>query len=156
MLLILIIIFILLVIALCYKSKRSLHMLQQNLYNENNRYIRWTIKNISNFLNIEILGMALLLICSTVFYNLENCLVPLELVILIVYIRVIRNFQNFFKNEQTKKRQRLCNFLIFNPLKFRPDPPLGISGGLLPSPLLSGGVSPLPPCCPLLSPGPPG
>ena len=78
-------------------------MLQQNLYNENNRYIRWTIKNISNFLNIEILGMALLLICSTVFYNLENCLVPLELVILIVYIRVIRNFQNFFKNEQTKK-----------------------------------------------------
>ncbi len=103
MLLILIIIFILLVIALCYKSKRSLHMLQQNLYNENNRYIRWTIKNISNFLNIEILGMALLLICSTVFYNLENCLVPLELVILIVYIRVIRNFQNFFKNEQTKK-----------------------------------------------------
>ena len=103
MLLILIIIFILLVIALCYKSKRSLHMLQQNLYNENHRYIRWTIKNISNFLNIEILGMALLLICSTVFYNLENCLVPLELVILIVYIRVIRNFQNFFKNEQTKK-----------------------------------------------------
>ena len=103
MLLILIIIFILLIIAICYKSKRSLHMLQQNLYNENNRYIRWTIKNISNFLNIEILGMALLLICSTVFYNLENCLVPLELVILIVYIRIIRNFQNFFKNEQTKK-----------------------------------------------------
>ena len=28
-----------------YKSQKSLHMLQQNLYNENNRYIKWLIKN---------------------------------------------------------------------------------------------------------------
>ena len=32
-----------------YKSRRSLHMLQQNLYNENNRYIKWTLKNQEHF-----------------------------------------------------------------------------------------------------------
>ena len=26
-------------------SRRTLHMLQQNLYNENNRYIKWMLKN---------------------------------------------------------------------------------------------------------------
>ena len=26
-------------------SRRTLHMLQQNLYNENNRYIKWILKN---------------------------------------------------------------------------------------------------------------
>ena len=31
--------------AYTYKTKRALHMLQQNLYNENNRYVKWLIKN---------------------------------------------------------------------------------------------------------------
>ena len=30
---------------IAYKSKKSLHMLQQNLYNENNRYLKWIFKN---------------------------------------------------------------------------------------------------------------
>ena len=28
------------------KGKKAMHMLQQNLYNENNRYIKWLIKMI--------------------------------------------------------------------------------------------------------------
>ena len=36
-------------IAIIIKSKKSLHMLQQNLYNENNRYIKWVVNNSSNF-----------------------------------------------------------------------------------------------------------
>ena len=31
-------------------SKKSLHMLQQNLYNENNRYLKWIVKNKDLFL----------------------------------------------------------------------------------------------------------
>ena len=27
-------------------SKRSIHMLQQNMYNENNRYFKWVFKNL--------------------------------------------------------------------------------------------------------------
>ncbi len=104
MMLLLIIIFIILIIGLGYKSKRSLHMLQQNLYNENNRYIKWTIKNISNFLNREIIGIILFVLAYFVFYDLNIYLVPIELAILVIYISMIRYWQNFFKNEQTKKR----------------------------------------------------
>ena len=33
-----------LIFANIYKSKRHLHMIQQNVYNENNRYIKWIFK----------------------------------------------------------------------------------------------------------------
>ena len=35
-----------------YKTKRSLHMLQQNLYNENNRYLKWIKKNFKKAFSI--------------------------------------------------------------------------------------------------------
>ena len=35
-----ILLILMLIFCTVYKSKRSLHMLQQNLYNENNRYIK--------------------------------------------------------------------------------------------------------------------
>ena len=33
-------------IAVIKKTTRALHMLQQNLYNENNRYLKWVFKNL--------------------------------------------------------------------------------------------------------------
>ena len=30
------------------------HMLQQNLYNENNRYLKWVFKNYKQFLDLDI------------------------------------------------------------------------------------------------------
>ena len=42
-----------------YKTKRYLHMLQQNLYNENNRYLKWIKKNIeTTIVNVSVLGIA--------------------------------------------------------------------------------------------------
>ena len=38
-----------------YKTKRSLHMLQQNLYNENNRYLKWVMKNKNQFIDLDLL-----------------------------------------------------------------------------------------------------
>ena len=39
-------------------SSKSLHMLQQNLYNENNRYLKWIFKNIKiSFVNLNIYGI---------------------------------------------------------------------------------------------------
>ena len=35
------------IIYIVYRSMEAMHMLQQNLYNENNRYLKWTIRNIS-------------------------------------------------------------------------------------------------------------
>ena len=37
---------IIIVIYNLYISKRSIHMLQQNMYNENNRYFKWIFKNL--------------------------------------------------------------------------------------------------------------
>ena len=45
-----------------YKTKRSLHMMQQNLYNENNRYIKWIIHNQKQFLNIEVIVIIIALV----------------------------------------------------------------------------------------------
>ena len=39
------------IFAIIFKTKRSLHMLQQNLYNENNRYLKWSLKNYKQFLD---------------------------------------------------------------------------------------------------------
>ena len=40
------------------KMRRSLHMLQQNLYNENNRYLKWVSKNKKEiYKNIDMFGM---------------------------------------------------------------------------------------------------
>ena len=40
-----IIIFLIIFYSVTVKSRKSLHMLQQNLYNENNRYLKWLKQN---------------------------------------------------------------------------------------------------------------
>ena len=41
-------------VCLLCKSKRYLHMLQQNLYNENNRYIKWILRNGKLFWDLDL------------------------------------------------------------------------------------------------------
>lgn len=50
-------IFVLLCMFVClvFKSKRFLHMLQQNLYNENNRYLKWVFRNSKQFLDLDLI-----------------------------------------------------------------------------------------------------
>ena len=35
------------IIYMIYRSMEAMHMFQQNLYNENNRYLKWIGRNIS-------------------------------------------------------------------------------------------------------------
>ena len=42
----------LITILIIIKSKKNLHMLQQNLYNENNRYLRWIKRNYKDCFNV--------------------------------------------------------------------------------------------------------
>ena len=45
-----------LMVYMYLKTKKSFHMLQQNWYNDGNRYIKWINKNIKKiFLNTELL-----------------------------------------------------------------------------------------------------
>ena len=51
------ILLLVIIVTIIVKSKKSLHMLQQNLYNENNRYLKWVFKNSKDFINIIILSI---------------------------------------------------------------------------------------------------
>ena len=59
------------VFLLFFKTKRNLHMLQQNLYNENKRYIKWLVKNREQFMDIELIIIGVLLIESLVLYDIK-------------------------------------------------------------------------------------
>ena len=67
-----IVLYIILILTFAYatinKSKRALHMLQQNLYNENNRYIKWVIKNKKTTVMLSVV-VALVTVFSTVSVN---------------------------------------------------------------------------------------
>jgi len=45
------------------KIKKSFHMLQQNLYNENNRYGKWILKNLDRTVNLFDVFLILINIC---------------------------------------------------------------------------------------------
>jgi len=76
--------------------KNNLHMLQQNFYNENNRYLKWGKNNISKILNkIEIILLIINLL-SLVFDNHYLLLINLGY----IFLYVIKNDEN--KKEQVK------------------------------------------------------
>ena len=54
-----------------FKTKRSLHMLQQNLYNENNRYIKWVVRNYKQFIDFDILSIIISVLCLVFFYKVH-------------------------------------------------------------------------------------
>ena len=115
-----------LLFAIFYKTKRSLHMLQQNLYNENNRYLKWIFKNSKQFLDWDIVIVIISFIGSLVFYDLES--ISLILIILLVlmsyflgflWIRRINGDQNKKPLVVTARIKRLIftiSILYFIPL----------------------------------------
>ena len=68
------ILLILIIITIILDSKKSLHMLQQNLYNENNRYLKWVIKNKKLFLNVQIIAIIVAIIARFVTTGIDNIL----------------------------------------------------------------------------------
>ena len=93
--------FLLILIFNIFKGKKSIHMLQQNLYNENNRYIKWIFKNLRKaFFSLDFISMLILLIA----YLLNNSLSNVFVVIAIIFYfldsaRIINNK----KSEKIKK-----------------------------------------------------
>ena len=87
-----------------YKTKNSLHMLQQNLYNENNRYIKWLFKNNRQWLELDILVISLSLIGTFVFYDLEVISILLMLIIACLLTIIGMKKRRKLENSQNKKR----------------------------------------------------
>ena len=117
-----------LLFAAFFKTKRSLHMLQQNLYNENNRYVKWVLKNYKQFLDWDIALVLIAFVGSLVFYDLEVVSL-IGIIGLIVFGYLIGfNWIKRIKNDQNKKplvvtariKRLICTILVlyFIPLCF--------------------------------------
>ena len=83
-------------------SSKSIHMLQQNLYNENNRYLKWLGQNFRNsFINLNLYGI---LFSIFLFFSLSDILDVFFLLILIsVYIVSLFIDKEKRKHDQNKK-----------------------------------------------------
>ncbi len=90
-------------VAVFFKSKKSLHMLQQNLYNENNRYLKWVTKNSKQFLSFDLLGIAISLIGVFVVYDLEIITYILLVGIILLYLYIGFSIRKDIKSGQNKK-----------------------------------------------------
>ncbi|MBQ3021018.1 MAG: UDP-N-acetylmuramoyl-tripeptide--D-alanyl-D-alanine ligase [Bacilli bacterium] len=77
------------------RTKKNLHILQQNFYNENNRYIKWGNKNINSVFKIDILFIIL---------NIINLYLKSKglLFFCILYVFLFLLEFNRLKNEQVK------------------------------------------------------
>ena len=88
-------------ISLCYllfKSKKAYHMLQQNYYNDDGRYINWMSNNYKKmFLNFDIFFL--------IFILLQFVKKPLLSIIVFIVLYVVSYFtyKNKLNNEQSKK-----------------------------------------------------
>ena len=68
--------FLLIIVFNIIKNKKSLHMFQQNLYNENNRYIKWILKHFKKvFLSLDFLSMITIIIAYLLNNNLSDFLI---------------------------------------------------------------------------------
>lgn len=85
------------------KTKKSLHMLQQNLYNENNRYLKWIKKNYRKTVGLDILAFFLSLIGLFVTYDLEKINHVLLIGMSFIYLLVTVLLYRKMKKEKTKK-----------------------------------------------------
>ena len=101
---------------LLFQLKNNIHMLQQNFYNENNRYLKWGIKKISNIIDFNNILFLIL--------NFINLFIEKDILIYIniLYLGLclyyqIKNKNNFYKLPlkvtSRVKRLYITNILIY-------------------------------------------
>ncbi len=70
------------------KTRKSFHMLQQNLYNDDNRYLKWVLKNITKIVfDSDILFIVMLCSLFIEDYIASAIFATLYLVIMLLYVR---------------------------------------------------------------------
>lgn len=90
-------------LAIFYKSKRSLHMLQQNLYNENNRYLKWVFHNYKQFFGIDLIMVCISIIGCYVIYDLAPISIIGYVALMVLSFILALDWMAFQKNDQNKK-----------------------------------------------------
>ena len=87
-----------------YKTKKSLHMLQQNLYNENNRYLKWIIKNKKQFIDLDLLVILFAVLFMVVSYNNDFISNLIMLIMILINILLAYRWRKRLLNDQNKKK----------------------------------------------------
>lgn len=83
------------------KNKKSLHMLQQNLYNENNRYMKWISRNLKQvFITLDFISLVLLVVS---FFLDDKASSILTIVAIVIYVLEAYRLLEARKGEQVKK-----------------------------------------------------
>ena len=85
-------------IYVCLDLKKSFHMLQQNWYNDGNRYLKW-INNNSSFVFLWFDYLYIFIVLLGLF--IKNSL--LSIIVIIYYLIISLILHNTYKNEQVKK-----------------------------------------------------
>ena len=87
-----------------YRGHRTLHMLQQNLYNENNRYLKWLSKNITEFFSLDIIVIAINLIGIFVIFDLNLYTIIAMIIMTLLLCAIGYRAHNIIVNDQNKKK----------------------------------------------------
>lgn len=94
------------------RSKKSFHMLQQNFYNNSNRYIKWIFNNKEkSILTIDWLFL-LIYIISYLNINIAAPMMAFYLIMTIYYYNYLKDEQVKIKLKFTKRIMRMCVTLI--------------------------------------------
>ena len=100
-------IYIILIVAilfgLSFKSKRYLHMLQQNLYNENNRYLKWLVKNLKEFIDVDFIAIIISLVGLFILDKTDSIINATIVAISIIYIFLGLFWRKRLSSFQNKK-----------------------------------------------------
>ena len=90
--------------AIYYKSQRSLHMLQENLYNENNRYVKWVMKNLKEMIGFDMLAVIVAIVGLVVGYRLPFVAnLGMVLIILLLLLTGYRKHKKIAEDQNKKK-----------------------------------------------------
>ena len=102
MILLVCLLFFVMLLYIINTCSKSIHMLQQNLYNENNRYLKWIFKNKRiSFINLNLYGI---LFSAFLFFSVSQILDTFFLLILIsVYVVSLFIDKEKRKQDQNKK-----------------------------------------------------
>ncbi len=92
-----------LAIAIIFKSKKTLHMLQQNLYNDGNRYLKWLAKNPKMFIDIDILTVAAAILGVILYHDITTISIVLFSIISGISIIQAYLWDKRIKQDQQKK-----------------------------------------------------
>ncbi|MBQ2872910.1 MAG: UDP-N-acetylmuramoyl-tripeptide--D-alanyl-D-alanine ligase [Bacilli bacterium] len=97
---------------LMLELKKNIHMLQQNFYNENNRYLKWGIKNISNILDYKSI-LILILNLINLFFQKE-ILLYVNILYLGLYLCEKKREKNTYYKIPLKCTKRVKRLYITN------------------------------------------